>query len=274
MTILTEAGTNAYALTPIIANLAGARQVCAVLPRNGFSPAADHVGLWTKRLVKENRIHLCPYDTRLFWAERADIVTNLGNVRPIDAEFVSHLKDTAVVSLMMEGWEVRREDVDIRALRQKKIPVLSTNEDPLGIWEYCGPLVLKILLEKGIELHKSRVLLAGDSKFVTSAYRFLAVFDWVEWSPIMPEDTLGHDAVVVSDWAGKLDRDDVIYLTKNGRMMKTLGDLGPRPVIELHAAGLKVGELMTRAVQMGLNGVDAEVFVLTLCDFAEAYLCE
>jgi hypothetical protein len=40
------------------------------------------------------------------------------------------------------------------------------------------------------------------------------------------------------------------------RMALTLAGLGPRPVIELHAAGLKVGELAARARQAGQSAAD------------------
>ena len=43
-------------------------------------------------------------------------------------------------------------------------------------------------------------------------------------------------------------------------MALTLAGLGPRPVIELHAAGLKVGEIAARARQAGQPATDlAEV---------------
>jgi hypothetical protein len=42
------------------------------------------------------------------------------------------------------------------------------------------------------------------------------------------------------------------------RMVRTFSSLGAAPVVQLHAGGLKVGELGARARQNGLNLQDAE----------------
>jgi hypothetical protein len=66
--------------------------------------------------------------------------------------------------------------------------------------------------------------------------------------------------ITVPQFAGRVD---VSSLTSLGialypcheigahRMAVTLRELGPRPVIELHAAGLKIGEMSTRARLFG-----------------------
>ena len=43
-----------------------------------------------------------------------------------------------------------------------------------------------------------------------------------------------------------------------GHSANTIGEILPAPVIELHAAGLKVGEIMARARLKGLSGQEAE----------------
>ena len=59
------------------------------------------------------------------------------------------------------------------------------------------------------------------------------------------------------DAAGLVEQGVAVYPGANlpaRRMSMTLGALGPRPVIELHAAGLKVGEAIARAfLERGLN---------------------
>jgi hypothetical protein len=47
-------------------------------------------------------------------------------------------------------------------------------------------------------------------------------------------------------------------------MGKTLADLGPKPVIDLHAAGLRVGEVMARARLAGKNLDDTISMALTM----------
>jgi hypothetical protein len=47
------------------------------------------------------------------------------------------------------------------------------------------------------------------------------------------------------------------------RMGMTLADLGVRPIIDLHTAGLKVGELMSRGRELKLNVKSLEDIVVT-----------
>lgn len=56
--------------------------------------------------------------------------------------------------------------------------------------------------------------------------------------------------------------------------------VGPRPLIDLHAAGLKVGQVMREATAGGLRGFAAEEWVLRNCEYAQGFadrhatLCE
>src|SRR6266542_2647147 len=89
LTILTEAATGYYILTPMIASLAGAERVYALTRDSRFGSAtavatqtaalAEHWGVRDRIDVLFSR-----EDVRI---ESADIVTNLGFVRPLDASF-------------------------------------------------------------------------------------------------------------------------------------------------------------------------------------------
>lgn len=63
-----------------------------------------------------------------------------------------------------------------------------------------------------------------------------------------------------------LDRCDIRYIPKHDPgahfMGFTLADLGPKPVIDLHTAGLRVGELLARARLSGLDRIQSERQVL------------
>lgn len=276
LTVITEVGTGYFALTPVIAASAGA-DVLAAVPADRWDVlgAVADMACYERPMNPSGKIFLHPR-AGVPWG-RADIVTNVGNVRPIDGMTISEMSSTAVVSLMCEAWEVRSGDVDVPLLVEKGIPVLATDEGPLGIWDYCGPLALKMLLEKGIEIHKSRILVLGKDKFAVSAFRCMAKASLdVEWSPVNQDvDWEDVDAVVVSNWAGSAQREgiptgvEVVCLAERRRMTRTLAYLGPRPVIELHAAGLKIGELLARAVKRGLTGSEAENFVLSECAFSQ-----
>ena len=59
---------------------------------------------------------------------QADIITNSGHVRPIDAEMIGWMKPTAVIPLMYEAWEFRDADLDLAACQRRGIVVAGTNE--------------------------------------------------------------------------------------------------------------------------------------------------
>ena len=306
LVILTEAATGYYVLTPMIAALAGAERICAVtrdsrygsrqVVRERTMALADRWGLADRIEVifslEDERVGL------------ADIVTNLGFVRPLDGPFLMRLKPTAVVPLMFETWEYRPEDLDLAQCRRLGIPVVGTNEhDPnLRIFTYVGHLVLKLLFELDIEVYRSRVVVIGGGEFggavVNSLHAAGAEVCQVctEEGELLQEQHRGNilgscDAIVVVEHlsrqmiigpkgqitaselrsinpgvvlvhiSGVVDRLAVeaagipirpSQFAPAGHMAITTDHLGPRPLIDLHAAGLKVGELMARARLKGL----------------------
>src|SRR5215468_12703651 len=84
-TVLTEAATGAYAVTPVLAALAGAR-VFALANATRYA-SADEIGKTALRLAQiagvEDRIELV-YEKSPAILSTIDIVTNSGQVRPID----------------------------------------------------------------------------------------------------------------------------------------------------------------------------------------------
>jgi hypothetical protein len=308
LTVLTEAASGPYVVTPIIAALAGAARVIALTRDSRYATAAQ-VSTQTRSLER-----LCglPVDGIEIHTERtpalfaaADIVTNLGFVRPIDAATVAGLKPTAVVPLMCEAWEFRPGDVDAAACRARGIPVIGTNESypGLDVFAYCGWLALKMLFDAQIEVHKSRLLVVSSDQFGPVIAERLAQAGAAVRLLVSLADigatALAADALIVADYArqdmiigpggdvtaaglaaacpgatviqfvGRVDPTSLtaagIHLYPGGelgprRMALTLAGLGPRPVIELHAAGLKVGEIAARARLAGKLAVDlAEV---------------
>lgn len=291
-TIVTEAASGPYVVTPIIAALANADRVLA-LTRDSRFASADQVIEQTNALANlcgvSNSIQIATERRMDFFAE-ADIVTNLGFVRPIDARTIAVMKSGVVVSLMHDSWEFRPGDVDIDACRAHGIRVSGTNEDfpGLDIFSYCGCLCQKLLFDAQIELHKSKVVIVSSDKFGLVIVDYLAKCGCDAYLVPKASDLVNlHDldALVIADYT----RDDLI-LGKGGelepeilmrcapgltiiqfagllavdelqaagltvypgihlephRMAVTLAGLGPRPVVELHAAGLKVGELVAK----------------------------
>ena len=211
LTVLTEAGSGSYSLTPVLAALAGAKRVDALTRdsawgsaesiRETVHAACELAGVGGHVEVHESR------DADVFAG--ADIVTNLGLVRPIDAAIVESLKPTAVIPLMCEAWEVRDGDVDLDACRRRGVLVLGTNEHhPLcDVFRYSGPLAGSLLFEAGFELLGMRVLVTGRDRFAP------VIVDWLrragaEASHLDPDEPGVYeklaeaDVLMVADYAG------------------------------------------------------------------------
>jgi hypothetical protein len=167
--VLTEAASGAYVVTPVLAAMAGAKRVFA-LTRTTHYGTAEQIRAQTLDLARlagvEAQIEIVTEKTPEIFAV-ADIVTNSGHVRPIDAEMVSWMKPTAVIALMYEAWELRPEDIDFVACRQRQIPLAGTNErhPAVDVFSYLGMMAVKLLLDAGIATYHSHVLVLCDNPF-------------------------------------------------------------------------------------------------------------
>ena len=107
--------------------------------------------------------------------ESADIVTNSGNLRPIDKKIICKMKETSVIALMYEAWEFRDSDIDIRACRKNGIAVVGTNEQhpQLKVFQFLGRSLIRILVEQGSKLSGDNILLICDNDFSRSIIEVL-----------------------------------------------------------------------------------------------------
>jgi hypothetical protein len=167
-TVMTEAASGAYVVTPVLAALAGAH-VFALAAATSYA-TADEIRNVTVELARlagvVERVQLI-YEKSPAFVGAADIVTNSGQVRPIDAMMVSRMKSSAVIPLMYEKWEYRAEDVDLEACRLNNIPVAGTNErhPDVGMFSYLGAMAVKQLHDAGIAVYRSRIVLLCDNAF-------------------------------------------------------------------------------------------------------------
>lgn len=289
--VFTEAASGEFIYTPIIAAMAGAKKVYAITKDSKYA---------TKEEVKKNTMlfaKLCSVQDKICVVfdkhniREADIVTNLGFVRPIDRETIDMMKKDVVIPYMCEAWELRSEDVDIAYCKQKAINVMGTNENypGLDVFKFSGSLALKMLFDAGIEIYKSKIIIVSNDNFGKVIYDTLSKIssDVVLLSNLNEQnyDLLKNvDAIIIADYtsdkcfigkngfgisseklkslsqfvtviqfAGIVDIDDLkennmnfypSYKVGSFRMGKTLAYLGPKPIIDLHCAGLKVGEIM------------------------------
>jgi hypothetical protein len=296
LNILTEAGSGYFIFTPLIASLAG----------------ANHIYVWTKdsdygsAVAIQNEFNtilkLMNLEDNFSWAlnerpanhiNQADIITNLGFVRPLNREFISEIKNPdAAISLMCESWELRKTDIDLGACIKNKIKVAGTweNYPLLKIFDACGPLAIKMANEAGYEVYQNNIIIWSDDQFgdviqksflnhgATRVVKttdlttlknsaadtdFLFICQQRETNPFFGENGIIDLGILFSEnphlgivhLYGDIDNEMVkscgfsVFPDRKGKaqiMSYTLAHLGPIPVINLHAAGLKVGECTFR----------------------------
>lgn len=166
-TVLTEAANGAYVVTPVLAAMAGAN-VYALAAATRYA-AADELRAATAELaalagVGSNITFTTQKNPEYIAA--ADIITNSGQVRPIDAAMISLARPSCVVPLMYESWEYRPSDLDLQACRSRGIVVAGTNEQhpSVDVFSYLGQMAIKQLHDAGIAIRGSRIaILCGNS---------------------------------------------------------------------------------------------------------------
>jgi len=203
--VFTEAASGAYAVTPVLAAMAGADRVFAV-SRTTKHGSFEEISADTRRLATlagvAPRLEIIAQKTREI-VSRADIITNSGHVRPINAEMISWMKPGAVIPLMYEAWEFRDADLDLAACHQHGIRVAGTNErhPAVDVFRFLGDMSLKLLLDMGVAPSYSRVLVLCDNDFAPFIERGLtgagANVTPVEALHLAPSDGT-FDAVIVA----------------------------------------------------------------------------
>jgi hypothetical protein len=205
LTVLTEAATGAYIVTPIIAAMAGAKKVYAIAKDTCYGSAEE---------VKENTIKLAEVvgvrdkiefitTTTQDIVAQADIITNSGHVRPINAEMISWMNPNVTIALMYEGWEFRPQDIDRLACQKRDIPIVGVNErhPAVDVFSFLGIMAIKQLLDAGIAVYSCNILLLCDNPFRTFIERGLlnagAKVDTVEHIGLASLDKT-YDAIVVA----------------------------------------------------------------------------
>jgi hypothetical protein len=175
--VLTEAATGAYSVTPVLAAMAGAQKVFAITRSTRYG-SAEEVTVFTRHLSAlagvAQSIEVIT-EMSLSVVHNADIITNSGHVRPINSAMVAAMRPGSVVPLMYEAWEYREADVDLKACRSRGIRVTATNErhPNVDVFSYLGVMAVKLLLDAGVAVYRSRVLVLCDNDFAPFIVRGL-----------------------------------------------------------------------------------------------------
>ncbi len=172
LNVLTEMGSNAYLYTPLIPFLAGAKSITVWSQDSIYGKAVDFKEQFLE-ILKQFNIPEASFTFSLNKRDfdqlkDIDIVCNHGALRPIDHEFILHLKkNKAVISLMYDQWELREEDIDLTICRENNIKVGGTWEKDPTFNVFCsvGNLALKMAFEAGFEIYKNRIVVWSDDEF-------------------------------------------------------------------------------------------------------------
>src|SRR5262249_17528933 len=129
-----------------------------------------------------------------------------GHVRPLDRGTIVCMKSGAVIPLMYETWELRPGEVDLDACRERDVRVAGTNErhPDIDVFSYLGIQAVKLLLDAGVAVYQSQILLVCDNSFAPYIRAGLeSALAKVEVTPALTADILadspdGFDAIVIA----------------------------------------------------------------------------
>jgi len=303
ISVLTEAASGPFAVTPIIAAMAGADRVFCI-GRNSnwgaYRDVVEHIQCLAKSAGCLSQIEFSD-GCAVNYAKYANVVTNLGFVRPLNADFIKRLPSDSAIALMWEPWEYRPGEVDIDACRACNVPILGTNEGHhrLQTFRYLGHVALRLLFEREVEVERSELLLIASNPFAAPIEKTLRAAganvtridpsEELRWAE-MAEVLLGQikiDAIVLAEHrsedviigkggissdiltangtelihiCGLVDGDELLRMRINKHPLRpvpakvmtvTTDYIGPRPVIDLHAAGLSIATDLVKQMRQG-----------------------
>lgn len=177
LTVLTEAASGAYAVTPVIAAMAGAEHVYAFGRDSAygrFADVADNLRSFAAAAGVGDRITISAEFPTAFSA-RADIVTNSGHLRPLGPALIERLPPGAVIALMYEAWEFRPSDIDLHACARHGIAVAAVNErhSSIDVFSYLGPILVRLIFGTGFTIYANRIAVLCDNPFAPFLCRTL-----------------------------------------------------------------------------------------------------
>ena len=167
--VLTEVGTGLYNFMPIIPLMAGAKKVMAWTQDSIYGSAEDAIRQCSDILVSidDSEIDFYVGPLNVDHLREADMITNSAFLRPLNKEKLKHTKRGVVIPLMYEKWEFRAEDIDIAYCSERGIKVSGTSESHplLKIFQYVGPLAIKMAFEAGYEVCQNKIIIWSNDAF-------------------------------------------------------------------------------------------------------------
>lgn len=198
-TVLTEVGSHNYLFTPIIALLANAEKVYAWTADSPYGDAEEikeNCAAIARELQINSRLIIETNKINTQHIQDADIITNSGFLRPLNENFLKHVKN-AVIPLMYEKWELREEDVDVDYCLSHKIKLAGTWEShpKINVFSGVGPLAVKLALDAGLEVYNNTAFIWSDDDFGEETAKAFNNFGVKKvYRSIVPEELYQHVA--------------------------------------------------------------------------------
>jgi hypothetical protein len=209
--VITESASGPFAVTAAIAAFAGARveAIAADSQYGSARDAASQTVAIARELGVADRIQIVSRTEAAF--ELADIVTNLGSVRPLDQTIVSRLQPGTVIPVMYDARELRANDIDLDACRERGVRVVGTFEEHpnFNIFRYIGPLALKLIEDFTTLPNARQVALVGNDLFApylipSLESAFSKVVHLARWEHLTQRVVVETDLFIFSDYCGEL----------------------------------------------------------------------
>lgn len=302
-TVVCEAASGLYSLTPSLLLLSGAKEVYGINQPSKygtFDEVRSVVEYMVKKIgINENRLKII-HSKEKRKIERPEIILNQGWVRPID-DSLKRRNLVQVISLMYEPWELRKSDIDWGVWGSADVLIAGTNEEFLGLLDYCGPLCIKILMEEQIEVMGTSIGVLGSGKFPGVLVKYLrrldaqvTIFNSVEDikkqkldilvvadiesnRPVISKEHIelfkNRKSLTILQFAGGVNCEEILplgitcipsYTLPPQTMFRELSYLGPLPLIKYLCGGIKVGELLHRIACEELSPTDLSKFERSL----------
>ncbi|MEN8144634.1 MAG: hypothetical protein ABFS14_06735 [Gemmatimonadota bacterium] len=207
--VITEAASGPYAVTPILAAIAGA-QVFAFGRDSDYGTFEEVAGQIESLLghLGNTRVTLID-ELEPDLLSRADIITNSGHLRPINRDMLRYVNETCVIPLMYEKWEFRQQDIDLPFCNSRGIRVGGTNErhPRIGVFDYLGDMAIKLIFDAGLCLRGNRFVVVANNDFGPYVAHGLARMAGRVGVIGSPEDRSRYDSTV--DWLADFPTIDV-----------------------------------------------------------------
>ncbi len=168
-TVLTEAASGAYVVTPLLAAIAGAK-VFAFAKDSRYG-TIEEVFANTTKLIEQYTVGTLDItlvnDLSPAIIAQADVITNSGHLRPLNEARLRYAKDSVAIPLMYEAWEWRDADIELSYVRKRGFKLGATNErhPDIDVFNYLGDMALKQIFDAGICPYGNRFVLICNNDF-------------------------------------------------------------------------------------------------------------